>query len=98
MYHRMSSDSLLQRICSMETLKMQKSASTPSYGRGVFVGKSRVEATASMAISTFNEGASAILTVMERLWLQTTVVTVGVMREICSECPKLRPSHPPLST
>ena len=34
-----------------------------------------------MAISTFNEGASAILTVMERLWLQTTVVTVDVMRE-----------------
>ena len=52
-----------------------------SYGRGVFVGKSRVKAATSMAISTFNEGASAILTVMERLWLQTTVVTVDVMRE-----------------
>ena len=34
-----------------------------------------------MAISTFNEDASAILTVMERLWLQPTVVTVDVMRE-----------------
>ena len=34
-----------------------------------------------MAISTFNEGASAILTVMERFWLQTTVVTVDVMRQ-----------------
>ena len=28
-----------------------------------------------------SEGASAILTEMERLWLQTTVVTVDVMRE-----------------
>ena len=31
-----------------------------------------------MAISTFNEGASAILTIIERLWLQTTVVTVDM--------------------
>ena len=34
-----------------------------------------------MAISTFNEGASAMLSVMERLWLQSTVVTVNAMRE-----------------
>ena len=54
---------------------MQTSASAASYGHGVFVGKS------SMAISTFIEGASAILTVMERMWLQTTVVTVDLMRE-----------------
>ena len=67
--------------CSIETLKMQTSASTASYGRGVFVGKSRVKAATSMTISTCNEGASAILTVMERLWLHTTVVTVDVMRE-----------------
>ena len=58
---------------------MQTSASTASYGRGVFVGKSRVEAATSMAISTFNEGTSAIL--MKRLWFQTTVVTIDVMRE-----------------
>ena len=45
------------------------------------MGKSRVEAAAKMAISTFNEGASAILTVMEKLWLPTTVVTVDVMME-----------------
>ena len=57
---------------------MQTSAST--YVRDVFVGKSRVKAATSMVIS-FNEGASAILTVMERLWLQTTVVTADVMRE-----------------
>ena len=62
------------------------------------VGKSRVEAAASMAISTFNEGASAILTVMERLWLQITVFTVDVMRETdMLRMSKLRPSHPPLS-
>ena len=34
-----------------------------------------------MAISTFNEGASAMLSVMERLWLQSTVVTGNAMRE-----------------
>ena len=45
------------------------------------MGKSRVKAATSRAFSTFNEGASVILTVMERLWLQTTVVTVDVMRE-----------------
>ena len=33
-----------------------------------------------MAISTFNEGASAMLSVME-LWLQSTVVMVNSMRE-----------------
>ena len=47
----------------------------------VFVGKSRVEAAASMAISTFNEGASAMLAVMEKLRLQSTAVTVSAMRE-----------------
>jgi hypothetical protein len=46
----------------------------------VFVGKTRVEAAASMAISTFNEGASAMLAVMEKLWLQSTVVTVNRMK------------------
>ena len=34
-----------------------------------------------MAISNVNEGASAMLTVMERLWLQSTFVTVDAMRE-----------------
>ena len=33
-----------------------------------------------MAISTFNEGASAMLAVMEKLWLQSTVVTVNRMK------------------
>ena len=34
-----------------------------------------------MGISRVNEGASAILSVMARLWLQTTAVNVDVMRE-----------------
>ena len=48
--------------------------------RGLFCGESKLEAAASMAISTFNEGASAMLSVME-LWLQSTVVMVNSMRE-----------------
>lgn len=39
-----------------------------------------MEAAASMAISTFNEGATAMLGVMDKLWLQSTVISVNAMR------------------
>ena len=80
----MSSDSLLQCMQHGGTQNANECLNSVIWARcpkTVFVGKNRVEAAASMAISTFNEGASAILTVMERLWLQTTVVTVDLMRE-----------------
>ena len=83
-YHRMSSDSLLQRMQHGGTQNTNECLNSVIWARcpkTVFVGKSRVEAAASMAISTFNEGASAMLTVMERLWLQSTIVTVDAMRE-----------------
>ena len=83
-YHRMSSDSLLQRMQHGGTQNANECLNSVIWARcpkTVFVGKSRVEAAASMAISTFNEGASAMLNVMERLWLQSTVVTVNAMRE-----------------
>ena len=83
----MSSDSLLQCMQHGNTQNVNECLNSVIWARcpkTVFVGKSRVEAAVSMAISILNEdngGASAILTVMERLWLQTTVVTVEVMRE-----------------
>ena len=42
----------------------------------VFVGKSRVEAAVSMAITTFS-----MLVVMGKLWLDSTVVTISTIRE-----------------
>ncbi len=33
-----------------------------------------------MAISTFNEGASSMLSVMDRLWFETTEVTVSAIK------------------
>lgn len=47
----------------------------------VFVGKNRVEAAVSMAISSFNEGASAMLSVMANLWLETTVITISNIKQ-----------------
>ncbi|KAI4814436.1 hypothetical protein KUCAC02_003632, partial [Chaenocephalus aceratus] len=77
-YHRMSSDSLLQRMQHGGTQNANECLNSVIWARcpkTVFVGKSRVEEAASMAISTFNEGASAMLAVMEKLWLQSTAVT-----------------------
>lgn len=34
-----------------------------------------------MAISSFNEGASAILNVMANLWLESTTITLNTIRE-----------------
>lgn len=81
-YHRMSSDSLLQRMQHGGTQNANECLNSVIWSRcpkTVFVGKSRVEAAASMAIATFNEGASAMLAVMERLWLETTVVTINAV-------------------
>lgn len=79
-YHRMSSDSLLQRMQLGGTQNANICLNSVIWSRcpkTVFVGKNRVQAVASMAISTFNEGASTMLAVMEKLWLQTTVITVN---------------------
>lgn len=79
-YHRMSSDSLLQRMQHGGTQNANECLNSVIWARcpkTVFVGKSRVEAAASMAIATFNEGASAMLAVMDKLWLQCTVITVN---------------------
>ena len=83
-YHRMSSDSLLKRMQHGGTQNANECLNSVIWSRcpkTVFVGKGRVEAAASMAISTFNEGASAMLAVMERLWLGSTYVTVNAMRK-----------------
>lgn len=80
----MSSDSLLQKMQHGGTQNANECLNSVIWARcpkTVFVGKSKVEAAASMAFSTFNEGASAMLAVMEKLWLQSTAVTVSAMRE-----------------
>lgn len=46
----------------------------------VFVGKSRIEAVANMAISDFIEDIFAMLVVMQKLWLQSTLVILNAMR------------------
>ncbi|CAL8239935.1 unnamed protein product [Gadus morhua 'NCC'] len=43
--------------------------------------ENRVEAAASMAISSFNEGASAMLNVMANLWLESTLITVNTIKQ-----------------
>lgn len=81
-YHRMSSDSLLQRMQHGGTQNANECLNSVIWARcpkTVFVGRSRVAAAASMAIATFNEGASAMLSVMERLWLESTVITLSEM-------------------
>ncbi|CAM4622574.1 unnamed protein product [Leuciscus chuanchicus] len=83
-YHRMSSDSLLQRMQHGGTQNVNECLNSVIWARcpkTVFVGKSKVEAAASMAISTFNEGASAMLAIMDKLWLESTVITVTTIRE-----------------
>ena len=83
-YHRMSSDSLLKRMQHGGTQNANECLNSVIWSRcpkTVFVGKRKLEAAASMAISTFNEGASCMLNVMEKLWLQSTNVTVSAMRE-----------------
>lgn len=79
----MSSESLLQRMQHGGTQNANECLNSVIWVRcpkTFFVGKSKLEAAASMAISTFNEGASAMLSVME-VWLQSTVVMVNSMRE-----------------
>ncbi|KAJ8377933.1 hypothetical protein AAFF_G00249960 [Aldrovandia affinis] len=83
-YHRMLSDSLLQRMQHGGTQNANECLNSVIWARcqkTVFVGKSRIEAAAGMAIATFNEGACAMLGAMERLWLQSTVITVDAMRD-----------------
>ena len=83
-YHRMSSDSLLQRMQHGGTQNANECLNSVMWARcpkTVFVGRSRVEAAASMAISTFNEGASAMLAVIGKLWLESTVVTITTIKE-----------------
>ena len=60
-YHRMSSDSLLTRMQHGGTQNANECLNSVIWARcpkTVFVGKTRVEAAASMAISIFNEAAS----------------------------------------
>lgn len=84
-YHRMSSDSLLQRMQhggtqnANERLNSVVQVSQNCLKKSL--GKSRIEAAAIMAIATFNEEASALSAVMERLWLETTVITVDAKRD-----------------
>ncbi|KAK7881448.1 hypothetical protein WMY93_029857 [Mugilogobius chulae] len=83
-YHRMSSDSLLKRMQHGGTQNANECLNSVIWSRcpkTVFVGKGRVEAAASMAIATFNEGATAMLSVMEKLWLQTTAITIDTCEE-----------------
>ena len=83
-YHRMSSDSLLQRMQHGGTQNENECLNSVIWARcpkTVFVGKNRVEAAASMAISSFNEGASAMLNVMENLWLESTHITVNTIKQ-----------------
>lgn len=83
LYHRMSSDSLLQRMQPGGTQNANECLNSVIWSRctkTVFVGKKRVEAAASLVISTFNKGASAMLSVMDRLWLETTEVTVSAIK------------------
>lgn len=85
LYHRMSSDSLLQRMKHGGTQNANECLNSviwPRCRKTVFLGKNRVEAAASMAISIFNEGASAMLSVMDRLWLETTEVTINAIKSV----------------
>lgn len=80
----MSSDSLLQRMQHGGTQNANECLNSVLWARcpkTVFVGKHRVEAAASMAISSFNEGASAMLKVMENLWLESTLITVNAIEQ-----------------
>ena len=49
----------------------------------VFMGKSRIDGAASMAIATFNEGATAITNVMNKLWLDSTLVPLEQSERSC---------------
>ena len=83
-YHRMSSDSLLQRMQHGGTQNANECLKSVIWARcpkTVFVGKNRVEAAASMAISSFNEGASAMLNVMANLWLESTLIRVNTINQ-----------------
>ena len=83
-YHRMSSDSLLKRMQHGGTQNVNECLNSVIWARcpkTVFVGKNRVEAAASMAISSFNEGASAMLNVMANLWLESTLITVNTIKQ-----------------
>ena len=83
-YHRTSSDSLLQKMQHGGTQNNNECLNSVIWARcpkTVFVGRNRVEAAVSMAISSFNEGASAILNVMANLWLESTTITLNTIRE-----------------
>ncbi|KAJ8389230.1 hypothetical protein AAFF_G00122500 [Aldrovandia affinis] len=84
-YHRMTSDALLQRMQHGGTQNTNECLNSVIWARcpkTVFVGKSRIEAAAGMAVATFNEGAHAMLGVMEKLWLGSTMVTLENMRGV----------------
>lgn len=83
-YHRMSGDSLLQKMQHGKTQNTNECLNSVIWARcpkTVFVGKNRVEAAVGMAITSFNEGASAILNVMASLWLQSTEITLNTIKE-----------------
>lgn len=80
----MSSASLLQRMQHEGTQNANECLNSVIWARcpkTVFVGKGRVVAAASMAIATFNDGVSAMLSVMANLWLESTLVTINAMSQ-----------------
>ncbi len=82
-YRRMSDDNLLKRMQHGGTQNTNECLNSVIWSRcpkTVFVGKQRVEAAVGMAVSTFNEGASAITDVMQNLWLESTVITLEAIK------------------
>ncbi|KAJ8416797.1 hypothetical protein AAFF_G00326750, partial [Aldrovandia affinis] len=79
-YHRMSSDNLLKRMQHGRTQNVNECLNSVIWSRcpkTVFIGKGRVKAAVGMAVATFNEGPSAISAVMDRVWLDSTLVTLN---------------------
>ena len=76
-YHRMSNDNVLKSMTHGGTQNANECLNSvigSRCPRTVFVGKSRI--AASMAVATFNEGATSISNVMNKLWLDSTLVTL----------------------
>ena len=82
-YHRMSNDYLLKRMQHGKTQNANECLNSVIWSRcpkTVFVGKGRVQAAAGMAVATFNEGATALSAVMDKLWLESSVVSLQVIQ------------------
>ncbi len=83
-YRRMSDESLLKRMQHGGTQNTNECLNSVIWSRcpkTTFVGKRRVEAAVGMAVTSFNEGASAISTAMDSLWMESTAVTLTAIKE-----------------